>query len=260
MEPQPALAPPPGLREAMGEWLPVVDDPYDLAGPEHDTDGAPPPRCTYALCSSPRSGSTLLSEALTAVGMGVPIEYLDPTNAMAVAWGRWGCSDLGGYLQALHRHRTSADGVFGLKLHWYQLAAVAGRGTGDGPLLERAAAAFTSIAPGAAVVRVQRRDRRRQALSWLRAERTGCWYTPVGRTPPPVPDVPDAEVDAREHRLAEEEGCWTALLDRLGIVPLVVTYEDICADRDGVVAAIARHVGCTPTGPVPPPRLVRQSG
>ena len=253
------LAPPPGLREAMGDWLPVADAPYDLAGPEHDTDVAGPLRCAYVLCSSPRSGSTLLSEALVGVGAGVPIEYFDPTNAMAVLWRRWGCRDLAGYLRALHRHRTSPDGVFGVKVHWYHLAAVAGAPVGDEPLLERAAAALTSIAPGASVVRVQRGDRRRQALSWLRAERTGRWYTVAGETPPSVPEVPDHEVDARLQRLDQEEAAWTALLDHLGIEPLVVTYEDICADRDGVVRAVVDHVGCAMTGPVPPPRLVRQS-
>jgi len=251
--------PPPGLREAMGDWLPVADEPYDLAGPEHDVDGLAEgvPACSYVLCSSPRSGSTLLAEALTAVGAGVPIEYLDPTNSMAVCWRRWACRELGGYLRDLHRHRTTPAGVFGIKVHWYQLAAVAGEG--DGSLLERAAAAFTAIAPGAAVVRVQREDQRRQALSWLRAERTGCWFTVAGATPPPVPDVPDDEVDQRLARLREEEDRWTALLDHLGIEPLVVTYEQMCADREGVVHAIVDHVGCPMAGPVPPPRLVRQS-
>lgn len=136
---RPDLLPPPGLREAMGEWLPVADGPYDLAGPEHDTVATGPPRCAYVLCSSPRSGSTLLAEALTAVGAGVPIEYLDPTNAMAVCWRRWGCRSLEGYVHALHRHRTTPAGVLGVKVHWYQLAAVAGGPVGDGPLVERAA-------------------------------------------------------------------------------------------------------------------------
>lgn len=252
--------PPPGLREAMGSWLPVADGPYDLAGPEHDTVASGPPRCRYVLCSSPRSGGTLLSEALTAVGAGVPIEYFDPTNAMALCWRRWGCCDLPGYLRALHRHRTDDHGVFGVRLHWYHLAAVAGPDVTDEPLVERAAAALTSIAPGAAFVRVQRRDRRRQALSWVRAERTGCWFTVVGSDPPPVPEVPDVEVDARLRRLIEEEDRWTEVLDRLGADPLVVAYEDLCADRDGVVRAVVDHVGCTMAGPVPPPRLVRQSG
>ena len=50
---------------------------YDLAGPEGDYpewDG--PPRRSIVLCTHPRSGSSLLGEALTfAGGFGCPLEY-----------------------------------------------------------------------------------------------------------------------------------------------------------------------------------------
>ncbi len=75
------------------------------------------------LCSNPRSGSSLLAEALHATGcLGTPIEYFDRTGAMADLLERWDCPDVTAYIDCLHRRRTTVGGLFGAKLHWYQRA------------------------------------------------------------------------------------------------------------------------------------------
>lgn len=245
-------------------WSSMTNDDYDLAGPELDCERAVDvPLRTYALCSSPRSGSTLLSEALTFLGSaGAPIEYFDPTNAMRVVWRRWGCRSLPDYIDSLHRHRCSSDGIFGVKVHWFQLVSAAraltGRPTGPVPAPDLALT-FDRVAPGALAIRVLREDRERQALSWARAERTGHWRAGTGGASSPAPAIPRAERDHFLRRLIEEEAAWTALLDRAGIVPLVVRYEDLCDDFAATVRATARHIGCPSDVDIAPPRLVRQS-
>lgn len=245
-------------------WSAVSDDDYDLAGPELDRERTvDAPLRTYALCSSPRSGSSLLSEALTFLGSaGAPIEYFDPTNAMRVVWRRWGCRSLPDYIDSLHHRRCSADGLFGVKVHWFQLVSVAraltGRSGGPVPMPD-VALTFGRVAPGAVVIRVLREDRERQALSWARAERTGHWRARTGGASSPAPAIPRAERDHFLRRLVDEEAAWTALLDRVGIVPLVVRYEDLCDDFAATVRATARHIGCPSDIEIPPPRLVRQS-
>ena len=111
MEPKAHRSDPTGLLAAPPSqgWSTVIDDDYDLAGPVLDVErSAGAPLRTYALCSSPRSGSSLLSEALTFLGSaGSPIEYFDPTNAMRVVWCRWGCGSLADYIDSLHRRRCS---------------------------------------------------------------------------------------------------------------------------------------------------------
>ncbi|HEX2575046.1 MAG TPA: Stf0 family sulfotransferase [Aquihabitans sp.] len=246
-------------------WSLVTDEDYDLAGPEHDAPAAvSAPLRTYVLCSSPRSGSTLLSEALAFLGCaGTPIEYFDPTNAMGVVWARWGCRTLDEYVDCLHRRRASPSGLFGTKLHWFQLVALHRARTGASTRalsLDELGDTFRRVGPDAAVVRVLREDRQRQALSWARAEQTGCWYTKAGQAPPPVPEVSDVEHRHYLDRLEEEESSWAALLDHLGVEPLVVRYEDLRDDHAGTVAAVARHIGCpVAADAVPEPRLVRQS-
>lgn len=260
-EPTDVLGPAP-----PGGWSLVNDADYDLAGPEHDRatpwDG---PVRAYALCSTPRSGSTLLSEALHFLGCaGTPIEYFDPTNAMRVLWRRWGTRTVGAYTAELHRRRVSPEGVFGVKLHWFQLTAVAaGEATArraHGVHPTEVTHAFRRIAPDARVVRVLRRNRRRQAESWARAERTGRWYSTADCPPAPRPTIPDEEVEAFARRIDVEERSWATLLERLGIEPLVVHYEDLRDDYEATVLAVAEHVGCPVTADrVVPPRLVPQS-
>lgn len=257
MEPDRLLTTPPA------GWSLTCEVDYDLAGPEYDR--AAPAELSlrsYVLCSSPRSGSTMLSEALAfSDRAGVPIEYFDPTNAMRVIRQRWGCRSLGAYIDELHRRRCSANGVFGLKIHWFQLASVSRARSGDAAAgrLPALAETLDRLAPAATIVRVVRGDRRRQALSWARAERTGRWSARSAdhESPPPVPPE---EVDDYERRLAAEEAGWDRLLDHLGRASMVVRYEDMCEDFAGTVRAVGDYIGCPLGDDVPAPRTVRQSG
>ena len=69
--------------------------PWDLAGDRFDVgDGTrlQPPRAPYLVCSTPRSGSSLLCDALALTGrMGAPIEYFNPDHRRALS-ERWGIS------------------------------------------------------------------------------------------------------------------------------------------------------------------------
>lgn len=267
-------------RGATDGWSRVADADYDLAGAEHDR--VRPPGATmrsYVLCTTPRSGSSLLAEALHHLGdAGTPIEYFDPTNAMRVLWRRWGCSTLPGYVDLLHARRCSTTGLFGLKLHWFQLQALSrasadaqvdprsARSAGGRPdeldpdtSLDRAVRAFRWVAPRAKVIRVRRRDVERQATSWACAERTGRWSSQgeAGAEPEPV------AADELAHfigRVRAEEQQWSELLDRLDVDPCLVHYEDLSDHYSTTVATVARHIGRpVDAADVPPPRLVHQS-
>src|ERR1700761_2030228 len=100
--------------------------PYDLATAEHDypaRDGAP--LRTILICTHPRSGSTLLGEALYfAGGLGCPLEYFHAGFRPALA-RRWKCSDLSDYGAAVHRWRTDASGTLSVKLFWRDVADLA---------------------------------------------------------------------------------------------------------------------------------------
>ena len=239
---------------------------YDLALAPHDVEHPPgdsPVRRSYLLCSNPRSGSTLLSEALHGLGMvGTPIEYFDGDDTMLACAQRWGCRDVRCYVDCLHRHRTTPEGMLGAKLHWYQLqemtfALYAERLPGAHG---RQRWALAHVFPNCDYVFCIREDKDRQAVSWAVAKATGHWADMGNKGPaPPVAYDYDAIHTCRLDIDAAEAG-WRELFAAAGINPLTVTYEELATDYRETVARVARHIGGDLQAiDVPEPRLRKQS-
>lgn len=291
---------------------------YDAYDARYDRPAGFPPvkvRRSLLLCSSPRSGSTLLADTLHQTGrLGCPTEYFDRTAAFAACYERWGATDMVSYVAALHRFRTTDDGLLSAKIHWFQLqwlsrelepgltvdrgsetsggetsGETAGYGVGDGDgvgdgeddpdgrptgadraepsserpegtAVERAALDF--VFPGCRYVRVTRRDRDRQAVSWAVADQLNRWSSDDPRSTKTIADfVYDFDtVDRFRRRLDEDEARWDELLAAMGVDVLTVVYEDLLRSYPEAVAAVAAHAGVTlAPDEVPPPRLARQS-
>lgn len=239
---------------------------YDLALDTHDVHRPPGPspvRRSYVLCSNPRSGSTLLSEALHHLGtLGTPIEYFDGEDTMRACVERWGCRTVACYVQCLHRHRTTLDGILGVKLHWYQLqeltfALYLPHRVG---VHGRQRTALTTVFPDCRYVFCMREDREAQAVSWAIAEATGYWTTLKGRgETPPVPYDFDA-IEQCRLRIEAAEAHWQRLFAADGIEPMTVTYEQLADDYQHTVAGVARFAGvATQPSDVPLPRLRKQA-
>jgi LPS sulfotransferase NodH len=226
------------------------------------------------ICTHPRSGSTLLGEAITfAGGLGVPLEYFHRgfRPSFERRWATQGVDALG---RAAHRHRTDPSGAFAVKLFWTDLYDIA---------QERDAARFASIwrlpaermddatyrglwscmaalFPDPVFVHLTRRDRIRQAVSALFAQQSGLWRS-----------IPDLGGGDREREPAYDrerirylaglatfvDAHWTRLFDAIGARPYTIAYEDLDRDYAGTVAALLAHLG-RPAGAAPQ-RLRRQS-
>jgi len=207
------------------------------------------PRASYLVCSIPRSGSSLLCELLGNTGLaGAPAEFFHP-DKMAALQRRWGVDELGGYLRELLARKTSPNGVFGTKAHWGQYQPLFGE---SDPRM---------LLPALRVVFITRRDRLRQAVSWVRALQTLKWVTDVG------PRVERPEVFDHEHitqklgRIDREEDVWESLFDRHGIEPHRVVYEDFVAAQTETVRAVLEALGVDLPADLhlPPPVLDRQA-
>lgn len=146
----------------------------------------PAPR-TYLIASTPRTGSTLLARLLWGTGLvGAPKEYCNPMQlrdwscrfghplpraVASVLRGR--AHGLAGVLarpRAIEEHllrvrdRRSSGGWFGLKIHYHHFAA----GWARLDDLERLLGPVTCV-------RIRRRDRVAQAISWERAHQSNRW-------------------------------------------------------------------------------------
>jgi trehalose 2-sulfotransferase len=80
----------------------------------------------YLLCSAPRTGSTLLTQALTATGIaGLPNEYFSSNGNQEALWKfKLDIKPADDYLTRIAEFATTPNGVLGLKLHLHQCSAL----------------------------------------------------------------------------------------------------------------------------------------
>jgi len=234
--------------------------PYDLASVAHDyPEWEGPPRRTVLLCAHPRSGSTLLGEALYfAGGLGCPLEYFHAGFRPSFA-RRWNAPDYDSLSGAVRRHRTSPDGTLGVKLFWRDIEEIARDAE---PELERFANVPPSEAPAdyyatlakhvarlfpnPQFLHLWREDRLRQAVSAVLAVETGRWRSIPGATREGASVTPPFEADRIERIMSYSDFChghFRNLFAAMGTVPHAVSYEALTADYGTTVRSVLRHLG-----------------
>jgi len=221
----------------------------------------------YWICSTQRSGSTLLCDLLTQTGdHGAPDEYLDIGRAEYRSLFEESGGRRDEYVPWLLTHRSSPNGAFGLKLHWNQgvnfvrggrARAMAHARLGYG---FRAVTQLTRRFDDLKLVWVQREDRVLQAVSHYRARNTNQWVRPDGAPTARRPDPPfDADEIERSLRwLSRVDRGWQRFFDRIAEPPFVVVYEQLAADPNPILRALGTHLG-VPISATLEPRLERQS-
>ena len=220
---------------------------------------------SYLVCATPRSGSTLLCEALAATGVaGRPAEYFEsmygtglprrPTDYFEGLRELPAASFLADHLPAeggearaaLARATsyrdyltwvldagTTPNGVFGAKLMWghvdHFVSYLRDLREHAGRPVPRM---FEQIFPSLRYVRVLRRDKLRQAVSLWKALQTATWRAERQRTGGEGPSEgrePRFSFDAIDYlrrQIAVQEVAWTQYFEENGIEPLTIVYED----------------------------------
>jgi LPS sulfotransferase NodH len=226
---------------------------------------------SYLVCATPRSGSTLLCEALRDTGVaGHPLEFFEampetgaprrPLDYLAglddaaargliaatpphdVPWYS-DARGIAGYREHLDRVRrwgTTDNGVFGAKIMWAHLVDL-GRRLGADDLPELVDAEFDRPR----FVWVQREDKVRQAVSLWRAMQTQSWRAENE----PTAGEPQYSYAAIDHLVAQLEAhdhAWVRFFAAASGAVLKLTYEDIAADLAGALAHTLEHIGVSP--------------
>jgi LPS sulfotransferase NodH len=248
---------------------------YDLATARHDYprwEG--PPRRSIVICTHPRSGSTLLGEAMTfAGGMGCPLEYFH-AGFRPTLTTEWQAEPIADYAREAHARRTDPGGTFAVKLFWRDVVELANEldpvsfpdhsfpAPGETPAETYRALArlLAPLIPAPAFVHLERRDRIRQAVSGLAATDTGLWRSipGVGLAEPKA--EPLFDYDRIDRMIGYSDFChghWRNFFAALGEVPHALTYEELAEDYTGTLAALFAHLGSD--AEAPQPRMRRQA-
>jgi LPS sulfotransferase NodH len=225
------------------------------------------PKAAYLICTTPRSGSWLLADALDQTGLaGHPQEYFMNHAAFDASWGVPTRANLGAYLDYVRDASTTDNGVCGIKLHWSQLRFLAGL---VGSSIDDTDAAFAwlmhELSP-LQVIRLDRNDKIRQAISFHRAMSDQQWWRLVGADHVQSEfDGPDlAEVDRLHRLLIRHSRRWGEQLAAAQVPVRELSYEQLAADLQGCVLdcllrlGIAFEVAVDAVATVEP-RLVRQA-
>jgi len=208
-----------------------------LTGAEFDTpvyEGDPPTK--YMICSTGRSGSTLLCSLLHNTGvMGVPHEYfhfaqhgklliqrlIDPKLSRNVTTTE--------YLDTIMRHRTTPNGVFGIKAHFNQCQSHFKSG-----LIYKHFGDMKYVA-------IRRRDMVAQAVSLVIASQTGKWTSHEKKQKEPIysyENVEGAMTVGVFHNYM-----WDLFFQENGIEACIVYYEDLLERPSEEVQRVVDFVG-----------------
>jgi LPS sulfotransferase NodH len=225
---------------------------------------------SYLVCATPRSGSTLLCEALRKTGVaGNPLEFfealpetgvprrprdylagLDDPEALALIAGvppheappysdLRGCADYAEHLEKVRAAGTTANGVFGAKIMWAHVVDL-GRQLGSDDL----APLVDELFDRPRFVWVRRQDTVRQAVSLWRAMQTQSWRAENE----PAAGEPRYSYAALRHLvelLAAHDRAWERFFAGKPRV-LTLNYEEIASDIGDALARTLAHLGVAP--------------
>lgn len=254
------------------------------------------PQSSYLICATPRSGSTLLCEALTNTGIaGRPEEYFETLQATGLPrrpfeyfadsqlldviehLGGSVCTDIpivpqassssyADYLAAVLKEGTTPNGVFGAKVMWGYLAdfvsnlhSIPAYRALDTPTL------LATIFPGLHYIRVIRRDKVRQAISLWKAIQTQTWREDSDEATDNVPTEGKQllfHFDAIEHliqQIQQQEQAWQHYFEQIGMQPLVIVYEEWIAAYEETAHTILDYLNIPiPDGLIFAPRKMKR--
>jgi trehalose 2-sulfotransferase len=193
----------------------------------------------YVICTSPRTGSTLLCKGLAGTGRaGAPAEFFDHRSEVTEYWmRRYSISTEAEFASNIIAATTTPNGVFGTKLHWTTLldmhralrASFAPRVTEpqDRSLNELLRLRFSEVR----YIWLRRRNKVAQGISHFRAYRSGVWESPQGQPLGPTGTQASVEFDSGliDHCINSAQKYdreWEAYFRRRGIVPMQLFYED----------------------------------
>ncbi|WP_338528766.1 Stf0 family sulfotransferase [Nitratireductor thuwali] len=213
---------------------------------------------SYIICTTSRSGSTLLCKLLSQTGVaGEPNSYFHRPSVSSWAskfdLPRGASATQEEFLQAVvkaTRERGSAGtGVFGLRLMRKSFDFLMEQLDILCPGLANDAERFEMAFGRTLYIHLTRSDKVAQAVSLIKASQTGLWHlasdgSELERTAPPRPPSYNAgEIARNVAELTAHDEEWVRWFERERIDPVLVGYDVLSDDPKGTVAGILNRLG-----------------
>lgn len=198
------------------------------------------PRRCYAVCAVARSGSNLLTDGLHATRRaGRPNQFFCDLfeGTYAEKYGLDPERDYANYMRGIIEATSTSNQVFGFKLMgWYADSFLdkVGRAFKQGPGLEL----LEKVFPRLKLIRIQRRDKLRQAISKARAYQSGQWKMRENEEIDGNATFDRALIDRCLKEIEREENSWTRFFERTEARAFALDYESLCRDYEGSVQAV----------------------
>ncbi len=216
---------------------------------------------SYIICTSPRSGSTLLCKLLEATGhSGHPGSHFHQPSI--AAWlATYGLSDhhfadpvarLAAIFEAARQTGTGTAGMFGLRLQRHSfdffmqnLAILHPNHPNDA---DRIHAAFGRTL----FIHLTRDNKLDQAISRVIAEQSGLWHKAADGSElerlsaPQTPTYDEARISEHIATLTAYEAQWQAWFDQQRLSPVRVSYDDLSHAPTQQLACILDALGLDP--------------
>ncbi len=198
----------------------------------------------YLLLTTPRTGSTMVSEMLYATGVaGDPQEYLSYGYTRAWLQSRPDKIDafrIREYLRELETRKTSPNGIFGIHVHFLQLQ----------PFFKESERLVGFLKSFDQIICMTRADKIAQAVSWWRARTTQVWegaayehMSDAERDRVRLLAYSETAIAERLYAIIQQENHYRDVLTGNAIPHVEYRYEDVVADYPGVSRRILSDLG-----------------
>jgi LPS sulfotransferase NodH len=215
----------------------------------------------YVICTSPRSGSTLLCSLLAASGVaGNPDSHFHRPSIddwlaeyrLTPAADASESEILGEIFQAAIVEGRGGTRIFGLRLQRHSFDYFTGKLAVLYPGRSNDAERFQAAFGRTLFIHLTRPDKVDQAVSYVKAQQTGLWHvapdgTELERLSEPREPVYDGvELRACFDTMTAYDHQWEAWFEEQGIAPLRLSYDGLSADPIGTLRRVLERLGLNP--------------
>ena len=219
---------------------------------------------SYLICTTPRTGSTLLCGLMASTKVaGQPESYFRKPDEQLWA-ARWdiarsvdGTFEYSEFVRAVLAAGRTDNGVFAARIMWGTLDHLVDTLGSVYPAPVRGDYDLLNLAFGqTCFIHLHRDDVLAQAVSWHRAEQTNVWHQTdqeESKQPEQNPHFDFDQICKLVQTIEEHNSAWRAWFASIGTQPHTVRYEDLDADPVGVTCEILDFLGLK----LPPGRLIK---